>query len=222
MPKGNYPKIKGAICNVPVDAEDVCNVLPRPACSNGLLVLKLKRKSMYHGHVYFEPIRPYIITELLNFLKMNNSLYTNVTIDLNHLSDDLLCFNDEEAKLDTPCVSLSQNKANVEIEEDENPLEHRTASNETMASKIPLQVYDDTITVAPGEGKKPISIFEDTNCEEMAFPHLFPTGKFGYKCEREVAISPAKYFNRRLLNYTQKFASDTDYIFFANYVVQQV
>ena len=56
----------------------------------------------------------------------------------------------------------------------------------------------------------------------MAFPHLFPTGKFGYKCEREVAISPVKYFNQRLLNYTQKFASDTDYIFFANYVVQQV
>ena len=70
-------------------------------------------------------------------------------------------------------VSLSQNKANVEIEEDENPLdEHRTASNETiMASKILLQVDDDSITVAPGEGKKPISIFEDTNCEEMAFPH---------------------------------------------------
>ena len=56
MPKGNSPKIKGAICNVPVDAEDVCNVLPRPACSNGLLLLKLKRKLMYRGHVYFKPI----------------------------------------------------------------------------------------------------------------------------------------------------------------------
>ena len=54
MPKGNSPKIKGAICNVPVDAESVCDVLPRPACSNGLLILKLKRKLMYHGHVYFD------------------------------------------------------------------------------------------------------------------------------------------------------------------------
>ena len=97
MPKGNSPKIKGAICNVPVDAEDMCNVLPRPACSNGLLVVKLKRKLTYRGHVYFEPIRPNIITELLNFFKINNPFYTNVTIDLNHLSDELLCFNDEEA-----------------------------------------------------------------------------------------------------------------------------
>ena len=57
-----------------------------------------------------------------------------------------------------------------------------------MSSKIPMQVDDDTITVAPGEGQNPISIFQDTNCEEMAFPHLFPTGKFGYKCERKVAL----------------------------------
>ena len=47
MPKGNFPKIKGAICNVPMETEDVCNVLPRPACSNGLLLLKLKRKLVY-------------------------------------------------------------------------------------------------------------------------------------------------------------------------------
>ena len=81
MPKGNSPKIKGAICNVPVDTDDVCNVLPRPACSNGLLLLKLKRKLIYRGHVYFEPIRPDIVSELLNFLKENNFLYDNVTIE---------------------------------------------------------------------------------------------------------------------------------------------
>ena len=56
----------------------------------------------------------------------------------------------------------------------------------------------------------------------MAFPYLFPTGKFGYKASRQVPISPVKYFNQRLLNYSQKFASDTDYIFFANHVMQEV
>ena len=110
------------------------------------------------------------------------------------------------------------------MEEEDNPLdEHRTASNETiMASKIPIQVDEDVITVAPCEGQVPVSIFDDPRCEEMAFPHLFPTGKFRFKVERNVSISPVKYFNQRLLNYSQKFASDTDYIFFANYVVQQI
>ena len=105
-----------------------------------------------------------------------------------------------------------------------NPLDvHRTVSNETiMMSKFPIDINNErTVSVAPGEGRKPLSIFEDENCEEMAFPHLIPTGKYGYKIEREIPLSPVKYFNQRLLNYTQNFASDSDYIFFANYVVQQ-
>ena len=34
MPKGQDPKLKGAICNVPLEADDVCNILPRGADSN--------------------------------------------------------------------------------------------------------------------------------------------------------------------------------------------
>ena len=30
----------------------------------------------------------------------------------------------------------------------------------------------------------------------------------------EIKLSPAKYFNQRLLNFTQMFASDPDYVFF--------
>ena len=122
MPKGNSPKIKGAICNVPIDTEGVCSVLPRPACSNGLLVLKLKPKLMYCGHVYFEPIRPQIVSQLLNFLKENNPLYSDVTVDLNQVSDELLYFD----KANTPSLVSSENN----IEENNTPLdEHETTSN---------------------------------------------------------------------------------------------
>ena len=38
MPKGKSLKIKGSICNIPVSEVDVnCNMLPRPADSNGLI-----------------------------------------------------------------------------------------------------------------------------------------------------------------------------------------
>jgi len=30
MPKGQQRKIKGAICNVPVQCDETCNILPRP------------------------------------------------------------------------------------------------------------------------------------------------------------------------------------------------
>ena len=58
-------------------------------------------------------------------------------------------------------------------------------------------------------------------CEEMTHPYLLPTGQFGYKVDRQVKLSPNKYFNQRLLNYKQRFASESDYIFFAHAVYQQ-
>ena len=36
MPKGQFPKIKGAICNIPIDLNDSCNVLPRNALNSGI------------------------------------------------------------------------------------------------------------------------------------------------------------------------------------------
>ena len=79
-----------------------------------------------------------------------------------------------------------------------------------------------TFTLAPGQGKKTVSVLNDEYCEELGHPHLFPTGTFGYKVQRNVPLSPVKYFNQSLLNYTQKFASDSDYIFFAHSVMQRI
>ena len=40
--KGEFSKIKGSICNIPIEVENVCNILPRTSVSNGLIVVKLK------------------------------------------------------------------------------------------------------------------------------------------------------------------------------------
>ena len=66
------------------------------------------------------------------------------------------------------------------------------------------------------------SVLNDKFCEELGHPHLFRTGQYGYKVEREIPLTLSKYFNKRLLHYTQKFASDNDYIFFAHTVLQKV
>ena len=78
------------------------------------------------------------------------------------------------------------------------------------------------LDIAPGEGKLPKPILNDEYCEELIFPHVFSTGKFGYKVQRKIPLSPVRYFNQRLLNYCQKFASDTDYIFFARNILQNL
>ena len=126
MPKGKFAKVKGSICNIPIESDDITNVLPLGADSNGLLIVKLKRKLSYRGHVYFETVRPELICQALMYLKQNNSLYCDIGIALENIPNDLL--------------SLSENsdnhqefdKANT-LEEDENPLDlHRFNSQKTM------------------------------------------------------------------------------------------
>ena len=60
-----------------------------------------------------------------------------------------------------------------------------------------------TITIAAGEGHKPVSVLTDKFCKELAYTHLFPTGRFVYKIGREIAMGAVKYFNQRLVNHTK-------------------
>ena len=59
------------------------------------------------------------------------------------------------------------------------------------------------------------------NCEELAFPRIFSRAKFGYTFPREHHLTPTRYLNQRLLNFSQTFASNSDSIFFAQSVLQQ-
>ena len=61
----------------------------------------------------------------------------------------------------------------------------------------------------------------DQNCDKVAFPQFFSKGRFGSSTEREIKLSPSKYFSQRLLNYKQSFTSNSDYIFFAQLVLQE-
>ena len=120
-------------------------------------------------------------------------------------------------------------------EEVEDPLnEHRSPASETcLQSVIPdypilteeqnssnssgTEVYN----IAPGENKHPVSLMNDKLCEELAFPVLFPKGRFGYAAERQIKITPVKYFNARLLHHSGRFASNPEYLFFAQFIIEQ-
>ena len=43
MPKGRFPMLKGSICNIPIDSNDIKSVLSRGPHRNGLLFTKFKR-----------------------------------------------------------------------------------------------------------------------------------------------------------------------------------
>ena len=106
-----------------------------------------------------------------------------------------------------------------ELEEENSQDLHRSPAKETCFILLrPEHLIDhECIDIAPGVGKQPKSILNDKFCEELNFPHLFPTGKYGYQVQRDINLI---YLNQRLLHYRQTFASDTDYVFFTRNVLQ--
>ena len=229
MGKGQMPKLKGAICNVPVSIEDMSISLPRCSNTSGIILVKLKKRLVFDGHVYFEPVSPLKINNALIYLKQNNKFYEDITINIDILPPELLNLdvNEEiliEVEKNQNVETMTTTPLNIdkEIEVDfEKSLLDNFRIGASEICLLPSMLSSEYIEIAPGEGKTPKNIMLDENCEELAFPNLICTGEFGYKVEREVKLSPVKYFNSRLLNYKQVFSSSADYIFFVQFVLQQ-
>ena len=182
MPKGQQRKIKGAICNVPIECDDTCKILPRPPERSGIIMLKLKRKLQFRGHVYFQAVRPQLIFNALSWLKVNNPLYCNIIIDIQNISAELVNLKDDDQPVGNEVGaseginSTVQGDAegnNDDNEEKDDPLnEHRQATSETCLQSV-LPDYPITLetnsqrspslgnevyNIAPGENKHPVSI----------------------------------------------------------------
>ena len=130
MPKGQSPKLKGgALCNVLIDVVDVCKTLPLPADSNGVAIVKLKRKLQYRGHVYFESVRPNFIMRLLQYLELNNSLYHDIEINLGNVPNFLI----NEKRQDSLLLNVL---INIDIHEEIPIMVEKNDSSEEVESDI--------------------------------------------------------------------------------------
>ena len=183
MPKGQQRKVKGAICNVPVECDETCKILPRPPGRSDIIMLKLKRKLEFRDHVYFQAVCPQFILDSLNWLKLTNPLYNSIAIDINNISANLTSLeqddsvssinfdNNEKSSTDTDKKQITNNE---DTDERDDPLnEYTQATNETCLQSV-LPDYHVTIqnnkncslgnevyNIAPGENKHPVSIMKN-------------------------------------------------------------
>ena len=90
-----------------------------------------------------------------------------------------------------------------------------TGDEEEIANPLPnyqlqasesLVVNNNIHEIAPWEGLLTKKNQFGQNCEELGFSQFFSKARFGYSAEREIKLSPSKYFIQRLLNYKQSFA----------------
>ena len=99
MPKEQTSKIKGTICNIPVqEIETNCSILPCPPNSNRIVIVKWKRKIEYKVHVSFEAVRPEMVAKLLIYLKRITQFYKNIGVDLSNIPSELENLHDLDGK----------------------------------------------------------------------------------------------------------------------------
>ena len=113
MAKGQMPKIRGALCYIAVDVRDICNFLPKNSQSSGIILVKLKKKLAFNGHVYFQPVCTQKVLDALIYLKNNNKFYSNIQINMENLPP-ALCDLDEDEEIR---IELA-NESNSEGEEE--------------------------------------------------------------------------------------------------------
>ena len=193
MPKGQTPKIHVSKVNVPVNVSETCNHLPREANCEEVILVKLKKKLLFKGQLYFEPVRQQRVRAALEVLQRVNPLYQDVLISDTNINPDLLSIGKK----------LLQSETAFEIESDDE-LEttwdpwntHMHAANESLVIK-----NENLLELVPGQDKGTRYIIFDEKCEEFALPKMLFRGKFGYTFPLEHRLTPARYFNQRLLNF---------------------
>ena len=69
------------------------------------------------------------------------------------------------------------------------------------------------VSVAPGEGKTPTNLLQETDWDIKTFPCLYPDGKNSLHAERKVNLKEQDYFVQRILNKDPRYAQNLGFVF---------
>ncbi|XP_061191659.1 uncharacterized protein LOC133199853 [Saccostrea echinata] len=212
LPKGGQENEHGPVVCVPSNLKKTSS-LPLNGNENLLLRVKLKRKLSYKGYYEYQFVNPNDIKIALNYLKENNQWYHNVEINTTWEKG-----NDQSTLFCQPEVF-----DNEEIIEEQNIAIQEVATDTCLqpvdiAQEVLDHYFDDVYNIAPGEGQNPVRMLQEEGNEVKTFPYLYPSGKYSWNESRDVRITLSRYFNNRLMNADNRFAKDTNYIFFCQYL----
>ena len=73
-------------------------------------MLKLKRKLQFRGHVYFQAVRPEIMQQVLNWLKVHNPMYKDILVNIKNIDSNLTALQNDADDNDTHQQATSNNR----------------------------------------------------------------------------------------------------------------
>ena len=110
----------------------------------------------------------------------------------------------------------------LELAEDQIALERReNLTGDILPTVLQFENIENAIfQCAPAQNNIPKYVLLDDQFEVLAFPDLFPYGRFSYNSQqRSVKLALRKYFQQRLLNVDGRFAQNIEYIFCAQHMI---
>ena len=239
LPSSRWSAMKDKQVNIPITSSKINETLeklPRTPHSAGLIGVQLKRKLEYknsHKHQLIDPQKLFLFVDKVK--EMGNPYFKEV-----------LTFDSYKQT----CRNLDKEGFNLVFGEDENgvdenknkqdlPLEDKLTDEilqEEYEAKDPVKKYqfhyDDSIvltdkypeiSVAPGENETPKNVLFDDNWDVRAFPGLHNwNGSNGKDQEREVKLTPQRYFIQRITNINSRFAKCPTYLYSAVGFLEQM
>ena len=107
-------------------------------------------------------------------------------------------------------------------------IEHPFQMSSLQLNDPSLDIADnDILSIAPSEGERPVSQIQS---EALCFPKEFPLGNNTFltrtesgefRQNRELEISLTKYFDARILSMDNRFVSNPEYVFYAQYLKER-
>ena len=244
LPKGGQNAVHGPVVCVPSNTRKASS-LPRGEDTDMILRVKLKRKLCYKGYYEYQFVNTNNVQTALEYLKTKNKWYSSVQIQKDTANNKessldfeieqhakgkdkvLLCKDNsaihigKESKINNKTNEIESEKEQKEEENtsDENGVQYDTCLQPADVGQEVLDHYFDEIyNLAPAEGMNPVKLLQEKGNEGKSFPVLFPSGKNTFDEKRHFKLSLGRYFNLRLMNADNRFAQDTNYIFYSQYL----
>uniref|UniRef100_UPI00358FEAD2 uncharacterized protein n=1 Tax=Myxine glutinosa TaxID=7769 RepID=UPI00358FEAD2 len=228
LPKGGQYGVHGPVVCVPSNIEKSTNVLPRAESDDQIIRVKLKRRISYKGHHLYKFVNSAHVKNALKFLVANNKWYSDVKFNKHWVNslpnvveeneDEINDMDRDDTLPDLTETEISENKTREPDLEDHGMYMDSCLQPVDIGQEVLDHHFDDILCIAPAEGNNPVKLLMDESNEAKSFPVLFPTGGPTYHDDREAKITIARYLHTRLMLADSRFAQNTDYIFYAQYL----
>ena len=219
LPKTRWTALKDKIINVPVNDDDILNTImriPRTPHEAGLIEVDLKRKIEYKNSHLQQLIDPKKCFKMLELLKRSGNIHYQFYDDYNVYTercknDDFRGYTivfDEEAEImqDISGKKKIPKISNIEVEEvniqeilekeylTKDPVRRYQFEDYNkslcMSNMYPEVSPENSVIVAPGEGKVPKNVLYDIDWDIEHFPTLtVQTASSGYTIQEQQGLA---------------------------------